>query len=33
MREIEFALKEKVGTIMVDSKYELELINQIAESL
>ena len=31
--EIEFALKEKVGTIMVDSKYELELINQIAESL
>jgi len=31
--EIEFALKEKVGTMMVDSEYELDLINQIAESL
>ena len=31
--EIEFALKEKVGTMMVDSKYELDLINQVAESL
>lgn len=31
--EIEFALKEKVGTMMVDSEYELDLIDQIAESL
>ena len=31
--EIELALKEKVGTMMVDSKYELDLINQVAESL
>ena len=31
--EIEYALKEKVGTMMVDSEYELDLINQIAESL
>jgi len=31
--EIEFALKEKVGTMMVDSEYELELIDRIAESL
>jgi len=31
--EMEFALKEKVGTMMVDSEYELELIDQIAESL
>ena len=31
--EIEFALKEKVGTMMVDSEYELNLIDQIAESL
>ena len=31
--EIEFALKEKVGTMMVDSEYELDLIEQIAESL
>jgi len=32
-KEIEFALKEKVGTMMVDSEYELDLINQVAESL
>ncbi len=31
--EIEFAIKEKIGTMMVDSEYELELINQVAESL
>ena len=31
--EIEFALKEKIGTMMVDSEYELDLIDQIAESL
>ena len=31
--EIEFALKEKIGTMMVDSEYELDLIEQIAESL
>ncbi|MBE3091711.1 MAG: diaminopimelate decarboxylase [Candidatus Atribacteria bacterium] len=31
--EIEFALKEKVGTMMVESEYELDLIDQIAESL
>ena len=31
--EIEFALKEKVGTMMVDSEYELDLIDQIAKSL
>jgi len=31
--EIEFALKEKIGTMMVDSEYELNLIEQIAESL
>lgn len=31
--EIKFALKEKVGTMMVDSEYELDLIDQIAESL
>lgn len=31
--ELEFALKEKVGTMMVDSEYELDLIEQIAESL
>lgn len=31
--EIEFALKEKVGFMMVESEYELDLINQIAESL
>ena len=31
--EIEFALKEKVGTMMVDSEYELDLIDRIAESL
>ena len=32
-KEIEFALKEKVGTMMIDSEYELDLINQVAESL
>jgi len=32
-KEIEFALKEKVGTMMVDSEYELDLIDQIAENL
>jgi len=32
-KEIEFALKEKVGTMMVDSEYELDLINHVAESL
>ena len=32
-KEIEFALKEKVGTMMIDSEYELDLINQAAESL
>ncbi|HBY57263.1 MAG TPA: diaminopimelate decarboxylase [Candidatus Atribacteria bacterium] len=31
--EIEFAVKEKIGTIMVDNEYELGLINQIAEKL
>jgi diaminopimelate decarboxylase len=31
--EIEFALKEKIGTMMVDSEYELDLIDRIAESL
>ncbi len=31
--EIEFALKEKVGTMMVDSEHELDLIDQIAKSL
>jgi len=31
--EIEFALKEKIGTIMVDNEYELETIEQIAERL
>jgi len=31
--EIEFALKEKVGTMMVDSEFELDLIDQIAENL
>jgi len=31
--EIELALKEKVGTMMVDSEYELDLIDQVAESL
>jgi len=31
--EIEFALREKVGNMMVDSEYELDLIEQIAESL
>lgn len=31
--EIEYALKEKVGTMMVDSEYELDLIDQIAKSL
>lgn len=31
--EIEFALKEKVGTMMVDSEYELDLVDQIAENL
>ncbi len=31
--EIEFALKEKVGTMMVESEYELDLIEQIAKSL
>src|SRR4030042_5477123 len=31
--EIEFALKEKVGTMMVDSEYELNLIDRIADSL
>jgi len=31
--EIEYALKEKIGTMIVDSEYELDLIEQIAESL
>lgn len=31
--EIEFALKEKIGTMMVDNEYELELIDQIAKKL
>jgi diaminopimelate decarboxylase len=31
--EIEFALKEKVGTMMVESEFELDLIDQVAESL
>jgi diaminopimelate decarboxylase len=31
--EIEYALKGKVGTMIVDSEYELDLIEQIAESL
>ena len=31
--EIEFALKEKVGTMMVESEFELDLIGQVAESL
>ena len=31
--EIEFALKEKIGTMMVDSEYELNVINRAAESL
>jgi len=31
--EIEFALKEKIGTMMVESEFELDLIDQIAESL
>ena len=31
--EIEFALKEKIGTIMVDNENELETIEQIAEKL
>jgi len=31
--EIEFALKEKIGTIMVDNEDELETIEQIAEKL
>lgn len=31
--EIEFAVKEKIGTMMVDNEYELDLINQIAKKL
>ncbi len=31
--EIEFALKEKIGTIMIDNEFELETIEQIAEKL
>jgi len=31
--EIEYALKEKIGTIMIDNEYELEVIEQIAERL
>ena len=31
--EIKFALRENVGTMMVDSEYELNLIEQIAERL
>jgi len=31
--EIEFALRENVGNMMVDSEYELDLIDQIAKSL
>ncbi|MCK4308457.1 MAG: diaminopimelate decarboxylase [Candidatus Atribacteria bacterium] len=31
--EIEFAVKEKIGTMMVDNEYELDLINQIAKEL
>jgi diaminopimelate decarboxylase len=31
--EIEFALRENVGNMMVDSEYELDVINQIAESI
>jgi len=32
-KEIEYAIKEKIGTMMVDNEYELYLINQIAENL
>ncbi|HER24605.1 MAG TPA: diaminopimelate decarboxylase [Candidatus Atribacteria bacterium] len=31
--EIEFALEEKIGTMMVESEYELNLIDRIAKSL
>ena len=31
--EIEFALRENVGTMMIDSEYELNMIEQIAEKL
>ncbi|MEA2087074.1 MAG: diaminopimelate decarboxylase [Candidatus Caldatribacteriota bacterium] len=31
--EIEFALRENVGNMMIDSEYELDVINQVAESL
>ncbi len=31
--EIEFAIKEKVGTMIVDSEYELDLVSKITESL
>jgi len=31
--EIEFAIKEKIGTIMVDNEYELDLIEQIAKKI
>ncbi len=31
--EIKFAIKEKIGTIMVDNEYELELISQISKKL
>ena len=31
--EIEFALRENVGTMMVDSEYELDMIEQIAKRL
>ncbi len=31
--EVKFALKEKVGTMIVDNEYELYLINRVAESL
>jgi len=31
--EIEYALKEKVGTVMIDNEYELKAIEQLAEKL
>jgi len=32
-KEIEFAVKEKIGTMMVDNEYELDLIDQIAKKI
>ncbi|MEA1939363.1 MAG: diaminopimelate decarboxylase [Candidatus Caldatribacteriota bacterium] len=31
--EIEFALKEKIGTVMIDNEHELETVEQIAKKL